>query len=295
MKSKIIISVATLAILAGDKGFSQTDFSGATTDSFTVDGYLITFHYYPQIDTGSWGGQYKIYRNDTLMVSSMIWPFLGIDGCCFYPPPSRFSDMNGDGIEDVLFVYASGGNNGADDVYIYSLDRPENEIGRFTGMDKGEFFPEDIDGDSLPEMIFPDIQYICWHYGCAGSPRPYLVWKWDGTKYRLANFKLARHILKELYRVNPDSIGNEAYLSKLATLGASRQSPCWDKKIEDGFPVPLFDLMLTYTYCGYELVADEIYRLCCPATILGNAELFEEIKQEMQSSPYWGELQQSNW
>ena len=296
MRLYIFLLISFLLLILTSIGSGQTDcepdFGGMKTDTCHVDGYLITLRYYLQIDTNDWGGQYKIYRNDTLLVTSIIWPFLGIDGCCYDPPPPKFSDINGDGISDAIIVCASGGNDGADDVFIYSLDRPNHEIGRFTGLDKGEFFYRDIDGDKLPEMIFPDIHYQCWHYGCSNSPAPFLVWKWDGIKYRLSNIKLADQILLNLYQIEPDSVEASKFIINRAS---SSNYPCWDRKTAYSFPEDILKEMLIFDYCGKFNIADSIFKISCPENLPGNKALFDEIEQEIESSPYWQELQKSDW
>jgi hypothetical protein len=157
-----------------------TLYESGVIDTFQVGEFLLTHQYYEDRGDSIWGGQFKIYRNDTLLIASRIWPYYGIDYCCFNPVPDTFPDINKDGIRDVTFAYAGGGTAALESAVIYDLDSVAIEIGFFDGMNTllGATGPAQVDSDSIPEITAPDFTYRDTYF-YPGGPMPWLVWKWD--------------------------------------------------------------------------------------------------------------------
>lgn len=154
----------------------------------------------------------------------------------------------------------------------------------------------DYDDDGYPEPSFADIHYQCWHYGCSGSPRPHLVWKWDGVKYRLANYKLGDQILERQNRIF------ERYnIPEIDTLNLQRllnwelKVEYYDPAIEESYPIELLRVMLDLIYTGHPNWADTLFNKAWPDSVAYKQVFYDDVMQMVHSSPYWPQLQQSDW
>lgn len=242
--------------------------------------------------------EWEVYLCDRKLLTSFRW----------YPGPRLYNfgynskgvkkphyieDINGDGKGEIIFEVYSGGNNGRESAYIYTLDTLATLIGKFNGINTGlnMIRLDDLDGDSVPELIFNDMNYGCWPDGCAGAPAPYLVWKWNGNNYQLANFKLGNLILRQLNYWNPDSIPEILNTVKNDTSKIRN----FDPNNEYGYPMILIDDMLALTYAGHRYDADKILEFAWAkgdTTILIFKKVFWD---KVKSSYFWDNLQKSDW
>ncbi|MCP4580903.1 MAG: hypothetical protein GY839_04750 [candidate division Zixibacteria bacterium] len=194
-------------------------------------------------------------------------------------------DLNKDSKRELKVNIASGGSNGAEDVYIYSIDSAVVLINALDGMNKVMPRFRDIDRDSIPEIIFNDNLFLCWHTGCAGSPRPPLIWRWDGERYRLANFKYKDHILNGH---NNDPVELRKRISSYVETYSFRKG-------YDPYPPALWKAMLQQIYAGNSNVADSIFNNFWPPELSDKNEFYLEFINHLHNGPYWEELQQSDW
>ncbi len=271
--------------------FAQTDTTRILRDSLIIDEFRIYEYEIPfEISAEFYGMQYDVLANDRGIIRTKIWPHIGIYPCSFGSWPCTFDDVNGDGIRDIIFACLSGGNDAAEDIYIYSLDSTGHLIASFEGLDKGPWFPEDIDGDGIQEMIFHSKHYQCWRYGCSGSPAPYLVWKWDNERYKLSNLKLSDQILSKLYKIDPGDFIKEYISDENNVLKAPH-----DWKDDYGYPVELLRRMLTFIYSGRSDLADSMFNYHWPEYVPGKEEFYRDIADHVEIDPYWKKLQESDW
>ena len=265
-------------------------------DSLIVDQYKAMHYYYPynqNMDDMPYGYQYEIYMNGRKILSSLIWPFMGIYPCSFGDTACTFTDINGDGIRDIIFSYLSGGNDGADTDDLRSLDSVGSEIHYFDGLDSalGSLTLDDIDGDGLAAFCYIDLTYGCWPDGCAGSPVASLVWKWDDKSYRLANFKLGSVIIQKMCASQPDYIPDIISYPRWPDTTIHR----FDANNGDSYPIEIVQWLLVLNYCGKFAKADSVFNIVWPDSVSGKQEFYRIFKAKMESSPHWKELQQSNW
>lgn len=172
-------------------------------DTVYFDGYTgINYKVQDAREDNWWVHEWQIYLGDKKILTSFRWyPSPQLYDFCHDPEgvrkPCYIQDINGDSKGEIIFTVMSGGNDGRASTYIFSLDTAAVEIGRFEGLktNLSDVYPADIDNDHIFELHSRDRNYECWPDGCAGSPAPKLIWKWDGKSYRLANFKLGHYIL----------------------------------------------------------------------------------------------------
>lgn len=261
-------------------------------DSFRVDEFLVTKQYFQDTGDTIWGGQFKIYRNDTLLVSSRIWPFYAIENEPYGPPPKSFPDLNRDGVKDVTFRYGCGGTAAYETTVIYNLESTAVEIGFFDGLERsfGASWPADIDSDSIPEIMAYDL-YFRNNYFYPAGPLVYLVWKWDNsTRYfKLANYKLGSRILKEKHQIDLNSFNLDEFVGENSQIEYTT--------LVDGekHPLKLFSEMVMFAYNGYIELADSVFNSSWPDSMPGKNEFYIDAWQKIKSAPLWKELQDSDW
>jgi hypothetical protein len=149
-------------------------------------------------------------------------------------------------------------------------------------------FLKDLDRDSIPEFIANDLHFLWWKTWKTESPRPLLVWKWDGNRFKLANYRFRDFIIEFHSRwVN---------FSELPKIDSSMTSG-YDRNDEiPVFPPPeLAIVMLAYIYAGRPQMADSIFDSYWQDTIPGKDAYYRDFHQQLDSNPIWPELQQSNW
>lgn len=259
----------------------ELDYSGKL-DSLYFEEFVITHQNFPDTGGGTWGSQFKIYRNDSLLASSREWPFCVFD----------IHDINNDGVNDVIFAYGSGGTNALETTEIYSLHSSADKIAYLDGLNLqlGGMAYRDIDGDSINELYVFELSYRNYYFYPAG-PLVYLVWKWDPQNrfYKLANFKLGKQILNEFYQINIDTFNLDDFLAKASKV--DRYFPGND----EAYPLEPFSLMLEFIYSGYPAIADSILNRLWPDSVAGKDLFYNDAKGKMESTPCWYELQHSKW
>ena len=291
----MLICGVSFVLLFSMSAVSDAQGSRKHFKTLNENGYRIELFYYPLEEYGDdYGCQYEIYFDDILALKTKRWPFMDIYNFRFDPQgrakPCHFRDITGDSTTEVIFICYSGGNNAAEDVYVYSMDSIGTLIAGFENLDKGPWFPKDIDNDNIPEMIFRSQHYLCWRYGCSGSPAPYLVWKWNGFEYKLANLKLSDEILRILYGINCDDFIS-AYLSDSSTV-ISAPYP-W--KEDYGYPVELLRKMLWLIYSGRKDLADRMFNHHWPDDIPGKGEFYNDLMNRVKSDSFFPKVENSNW
>jgi hypothetical protein len=258
-------------------------------NSVVIRDFRFDSYYYPSPKFDPEGYAYFVYSDNKLLLKSPVCLFPNIYPCTEGDCPCTFPDINGDGFREMIFVCGSGGSAGADDAYIYSLRKYPKEIAAFTGYDKGQFVLSDCERDGYPEPTFGDLNFLCWHYGCSGSPRPDLVWKWNGKKYRLANFKLGYLYLKNELNIDIKHLAWNSFINSDLKVGK------YDPNDEYGYPVELLRSMLNFIYFGYSNYADTLFNRAWPDSVANKKLFYDDLWNQIKSDPYWPELQKSNW
>jgi hypothetical protein len=170
-------------------------------------------------------------------------------------------DINGDGLEDILVSIYTGGANCCFGANLYSLDDSIRLIFEIESNLR-PFDLADLEKDHIPEFIVRDETFAHWKDTYRWY-LPILIWRWDGDKYRLANFRFPDYVLQE--------------------YGAF--TPCDD----------LWGSAISLSYAGRIAEADSIFLHCWPDSIPGKMGEFRAFKKELEGGKYWQELQQSDW
>jgi hypothetical protein len=261
------------------------------------NGYTIKKLLYPfSRDCDEYGYQFQIAQDSIVLIESRIWPFMDMWDFCrnwrMKSPACHFKDINSDGIVEVMFNYRSGGNDGTEDLEIYSIDSTGRRIAFFNGLENGcgLYWMKELDGDSIPEICTYSRHYECWKDGCAGSRAPVLAWKWDGGKYRMANWKLSDSILRIINKIDPDSVVIKyAFNNKRIIPGV------YDPEDNDKYPLWLLGIMLDLIYAGQNAKADSVFNICWPDSLPYKDDFYIEAINRTRDDPFWQEIQDSDW
>lgn len=285
--------------LAASSAFAQVDTVRTPTDTLYFAGYTAIYYRVEDVpEKNLWMNEWSVYLCDKKLLTTMMWsPGLGFYNYYYNPDgsgqPCYFRDINNDGKGEIIFQANSGGNDGRASTIVYSLDTAATKICELDGLNKGlgPAWLDDLDYDSIPELVTNDRHYECWPDGCAGSPAPYLVWKWDGNQYRLANFKLSNIILDKLLNLGPANFTKMINAIEQDTSKIRNFNP----NDEYNYPVELISNMLNLCYDGRKAAVDSLLEFSW-AKDDTTKSMFEKIYwKKVNSSYYWKDLQQSNW
>lgn len=114
---------------------------------------------------------------------------IGFFSILSYPSPG--TDINCDGIPDVIVSYFSGGAHCCSDYAVFSLGKELRLIGVLRG-EHSEFDFKDLDQDGKYEAIGRDWTFAYWGTSFAGSPAPEVILRWKNGRYRLADDLMRR-------------------------------------------------------------------------------------------------------
>jgi hypothetical protein len=229
------------------------------------------------------------YKDKKILTSPSYFPIVDIQNLsCYSHIPNdscHCKDITGDDICEIIISIPSGGNNGAEDIFIYSLDSTANSIGKFDGLNKIFGSLRNIDGDSIPEVIFYDLQFDCWPEGCFGAPRPMLIWKWTGNGYKLANFEFSSYLLESKgWKDEPDI--KKTIQWWVVTF--------YKKPGYAEFPPLIAHVMIEYIYAGKFAEADSAFNAIWPSEVDGKDIYHKEIWDLVKSGPFWDDLLKSD-
>ncbi|HBC45978.1 MAG TPA: hypothetical protein DEO84_08025 [candidate division Zixibacteria bacterium] len=293
MKEIFISSI--LFIFSAISVFGQADTINVISDSIRTPVSTVYFAGYKAVNVSvgakgedNWHeNEWEVYLCDRKLLTSFMW----YPGPVFYDfnynpnggnQPRYIQDINNDGKGEIIFEVYSGGNNGWVSTFIYSMDTTATLIGDFKGIDTGLNMLRfnDIDDDSIPELIFNDMNYDCWPEGCAGAPAPLLIWKWTGKQYRLANLKFSQYLSNSMGWKDKIKSRLEDYILRPG------YSP---------FPPVIAEIMLEYIYAGEYAAADSAFYALWPNNLGDKEKYHKEIWDYAKGSYFWPELQKSNW
>jgi len=286
-----------ISILFPATALSQVNGDKIALDTVHFSGYTL-IRYKVFEDGEYWMQNFDIYLCEKKLLASITW----------YPPPELYTfcyhsqgegfpcairDINNDRKGEIIINIFSGGSGGNEAGFIYTLDTVATEIGVFNGIetDLGPFGLEDIDGDTCMEVVMWDTHNNYWPYGNGANGSINLVWRWDGKKYRLGNFKMADQILKNVNHLNPDSL---SFLLEKIKNNPDKISN-FNPAIESNWPPELMELMLALIYTNKAPLAE---KACEYSWQKGDTtrNIYERLFWDhVKSGPHWEELQKSDW
>lgn len=218
------------------------------------------------------------------------------------PPPG--TDINADGIPDIIVEYYSGGAHCCYEYALYSLGDKLNMYARLYGGDSPMEF-KDIDDDGDYEVVGKDWTFAYWHECFAASPAPQIILRYEKGRFRLAE-NLMRisppdegTLVKSAKNLKRDVIDNRIKMTTepvpdgYIRLNDPTTSWHWDSRLWWG----MLDLIYTgngdlaWKYCDwYWSDKDE------PIFPADRKNFLREFKKNLSRSPYWGDLKRmNNW
>ena len=280
-----------ICVLAGSS-LGQVISSRTVERTFYFSGYQAIL-YKIQLEENWWEYEWEVRLCDKNLLTSFRWyPAPEFHNFNYDPngvrKPRYVEDINGDRKGELILSVISGGNNGWESSYIYTLDTIATEIAVFNGLNSGlnGIHLLEIDQDTIPELVFNDMNYGCWPEGCFGAPAPLLIWKWDGNKYRLSNLKYKEYLL------------NKKGWKDIGDLKSSIDSwveTFYKKPGYAAFPPLIAHVMIEFIYAGQYSKADSAFSSLWPGIVDGKERVHEEIWDRVRGSPFWQELQESDW
>ena len=198
-------------------------------------------------------------------------------------------DIDGDGLSEFILNCNGGGQQCCSYIYVYSLrDKPVKRDSVYCETPFVRLI--DLDGDEIPEIFCGDNWFKGWKAHPSESAGIRLIWKWDGKRYRLANFKFADYLLNIMqdrwerwyYEIPPPD-----------TLEELRYDP--DSEEPDFPPVQLWSKMLMFIYAGQPDKADSLLDDYWPEEIPGKDEFYRDFKWYLERSGHWQQLLESDW
>lgn len=195
-------------------------------------------------------------------------------------------DIDSDGISEFILNCNGGGQQCCSYIYVYGLrDKPVKKDSVYCETPLVQLI--DLDGDDIPEIYCGDNWFKGWKAHPVKSAGLRLIWKWDGKKYRLANFKFADYLLDKGLKWWDDEIPTPEILEGL------HYDP---DSIEPDFPpVQLWGRMLVYIYTGEPDKADSLFDDYWPEEIPGKAEFYRDFRWQLERSDHWQQLLESDW
>lgn len=281
----------SIILATGIMAFSPSEIIRTPVDSLQIDNYIIIKYQIPKTFSSSGIDEYQFdfEKQRVILRSTISDPFINIYRCFDMKGDCDFVDLNCDGFRDVIIIQSSGGTNGAEDVYIYSLDSTTSELASFKGMDKYLAFYRDIDKDCNIEIFFRDIaDYGGYPEGTEVIPY-YRVYKWDGTRFRVANFLLKKEISRLIFGQIPDSIDIESY-DRFKVPGNYEYKSRWTPE----YPIGLSTAITSLYFIGEYSLADSIFERCWPDSISGKAEFIGKFKKGVHGE-FRKDILESDW
>jgi hypothetical protein len=204
------------------------------------------------------------------------------------PPPG--TDINGDGIPDLIVEYYTGGMHCCYGYGIFSLG---NTL-KLTDVLKGEHSPfefKDLDGDRKYEAIGRDWTFAYWNASMAGSPAPEIILQLKDGRYRLAENMMKKpppdH--NELLELAAEFKGNALFYDE------SMQSLHWEAE--------WWAVMLELIYTGNGDLAWKFCDWFWPVSdqqsiskkyMAEKKKFLAEFKKQLKTSPFWPDLKKLN-
>jgi hypothetical protein len=126
--------------------------------------------------------------------------------------PAPGTDINGDGLPELIVQYNSGGAHCCYNYTIFSLGNKLERIDALNG-EHSYFNFRDLDGDGKYEAIGRDWTFAYWSSSFADSPAPEIILRWKNGKYGLADdlMKKPPPVEKDLYKMPPSFEESEPY------------------------------------------------------------------------------------
>jgi hypothetical protein len=242
--------------------------------------------------------KYKIKVNDSLIAGEIKICLCDRELISYrapYPGPAGIgavSDINGDGKCEVL-ISSEASSPRYRNIFLYSLDTTAVLILSVDGDSSGlsNMIVFDLNDDGFLEFIFFDMSAATRVNEYGWNPSGYLVWQWDGSKYRIANYKLRDRLMKVMY--NTDSISTFIAVQKILNEPDSIKS--FNPRDKDKHLKSILSALGFLVYTNHMREANMLIDSAATTDIIAKRRFKQEIWEIIGKSLYWQDIQNSNW
>jgi hypothetical protein len=204
-------------------------------------------------------------------------------------------DFDGDGFNEIIICCISGGNHCCEDMMVYSLQNPPILRSQVHTDYVSEGRLKDLDEDSIPEYIWTDTWFDGWKtFNTAwknGESQwlPELIWKWDVSQYRIANYQFLEFYNENIRQYfNPSELPKYSEESRTRGYDSTAAAPI--------FPPPILtSIMLNYYYAGQMAKADSIFNDFWPTNTPGKSVFYRDFENYLISNTHWPDILKSEW
>jgi hypothetical protein len=278
------------------------DFETAGIDTFAIGNYQAYMNY------RLYDNQYKarfflrIVKDTTTIFECGDFDLSFYNFCPDSSDTSKFCylrNIDSDPAPEMIIRCYTGGNHCCENLLIVSLD--DIPVIKDSPGTNGVAFGDlkDFDGDSIPEYSWSDHSWDWWRtfrtafqYQYPRRYFPPLIWKWDGYKFRIANFQFPDSLLNayDQYIVNEQMKLGNWVIPDSAKVGYSSNDtlPLFP-------PHELINVILAHYYAGDSVGADSILDAFWPNDIPGKAAFYSDFKTYLSKTPYWDSIKNSGW
>ncbi len=269
-------------------GKSSHDSSLPTTKSENmIDGGRVTINEYSFESTKTEDGKVcmTFYRSGKRIRSDCA--DRGFVDILSFPPPG--TDINGDGVPDVIVGYFSGGAHCCSEYAVFSLGKKLKLLDVLNG-EHSNFEFKDLDNDGKYEATGRDWTFAYWGTSFAGSPAPEVILRWKNGRYRLAEDLMRRKYARDEVLKIVDDFEND-----ILPLSEDNKSLHVDTTISAA--------MLELIYTGNGNLAWEFVDRVWPIPdddllkkqwLSDKKKFLREFKVQLRKSDYWSDLKIMN-
>jgi hypothetical protein len=250
---------------------------GVLKDEAVISPYIIRTYRDP-----NYGGSFEILRYGNRVWGQHGWKFQignrGDYGSSDFDLIGR--DLTGDSNANLVIYEWSGGAHCCFTMFMFQIAKEFKEIAKIDGRHGVPTFA-DMDGDSIPELVLYDWSYGYWPGSFASSPSPRVILQWSKGRYVVA---------ADLMSYPTPSIQEmEAEAAKIRNSAGWTSGP--DSKYNRYYiPQELFTGVLDLMYGGHEELGWNFIRDAWTDKFPIDEELLDELREKMNSSPYWCQL-----
>ncbi|HQQ63175.1 MAG TPA: hypothetical protein PLF22_06335 [Pseudomonadales bacterium] len=189
------------------------------------------------------------------------------------------TNITGNGIPNLVISEYTGGAHCCLILHVFEIGEKFSPVQSMDLQNSTDAYFSNLDRDPALELAINDWSFAYWKTSFADSPAPRVILKYRDGKYRPAP------ALMKL----PASA--QSQLEKEALAIASL--PQWqDQKLQ--IPSDLWRTMLDLIYSGNVKQAWHFFDVAWPNNIEGKKEFLAEFRKQLETSPYWHDIQAMN-
>lgn len=270
-------------------GYAWNEYQTGEVDTTIIGDYTVYFYHGNCNLTPGYSG-IEILRDGEVLVSegecrTNIYNFC--EDSTDYSPECVFRDINGDSSPEAIITKYWGGQHCCVELFVFSLRAPHDTLdGLMADLAWADI--KDLDGDSIPEFGYIDRCWMGWKGDRWNWLSPFLVWKWDGVRFRVANYQFPEYVIGQgIYREE------WKVLEKMAGTTGVTYDP--EAQFPEFPPMDFGEILVSHIYAGLQDSARVILDKYWPEDIPGKEQYYESIWEYMRNNQDWDEISNSRW